>query len=320
MTSATSRPARGLRRLAILASAVTALAAAGTASACIEVGVYRDRPQSSFGQLDKSVGRGVSVVSTYVTVGRGVDPAIVTLARARRAKLLVTLMIDGGKDGPRQAAFSNARVAAGRHDAKIRVLARQLKATRLQVIVRPMPEPNTQWYAWSGTVNGNTPDSYIRAWKRVRTVLKRNGGTRVKLLWAPYARSVPDTDDNTIDRYFPGNAQVDLVGASGYNFGRTGELEWLDPIDLFQDPYIEIQNLSTKPFWIAETGTTARGGSKPGWIRNLAKLQRSMPRLRGVVLYDIREPAGDFRITATTALRAATRALLATRCGPKTAR
>lgn len=304
-------------RVALVAVAALALVGAGSASACIEVGVYRDAPQTSLRQLDKLVGPGVSVISTYVTLGQQVDPAVIAVARRRKARLLVTLMFDGGKNGPRQPAFSNARISAGRHDKKVGALARQLRASRLSVILRPMPEPNTNWYPWSGTVNGNTPLSYLRAWRRVRTVVKRNGGPRVKLLWAPYFRSAPDTDDNAIDQFFPGNDLVDLVGVSGYNFGATGELEWLDPLEVFQDPYIEIQALSRKPFWIAETGTTARGGNKSVWLRSLAQLQKSMPRLRGVVLYDIREASGDFRISATKPTRAATKAILATRCGKK---
>lgn len=302
-----------VRRAGVAVALAASLAGAGHAAACVEVGVYRDQPRSVT-QLDRAVGPGLTVLSTYVTVGRKVDPALISFAKARKAKLMVSLMMDGGRDGANQPSFSAVRIAAGRHDAKVRDLARQLKATGLSVILRPMPEPNTPWYPWSGTVNGNTPATYVRAWKRLRTVVKKNGGPRIKLLWAPYARSIPDTDDNTIDQYFPGNAQVDLVGTSGYNFGLTGELEWLDPIDLFQDPYIEIQNLSKKPFWIAETGTTAKGGSKPVWLKRLALLQKSMPRLRGVVLYDVREGAGDFRVSVTAPVRGATRALLKTRC------
>ena len=50
---------RRIRRVALLGAAMAALAGAGAASACIEVGVYRDRPQSSIGQLDKLVGPGI---------------------------------------------------------------------------------------------------------------------------------------------------------------------------------------------------------------------------------------------------------------------
>ena len=307
---------RMIRMIPVAAVAALTLGA-GSASACIEVGVYRDNPQATLAPLQKQVGNGISVISTYVTLGRRIDPAVIALARTHKARLLVTLMVDNGRDGPNQPSYTHAQIGTGRYDKRIRTLARQIKASKLSVILRPLPEPNTQWWAWSGTVNGNTPQTYVQAWNRVRQVVKRNAGKRVKLLWAPHVRSVPDTDDNAIDQYFPGDSQVDLVGVSGYNFGLVDELEWLDPIELFQDPYIEIQNLSGKPFWIAETGTTARGGSKPTWLRNLSLLQKSMPKLRGVVLYDVREPAGDFRISATKQQRSAAKAILATRCGKK---
>jgi Glycosyl hydrolase family 26 len=306
------------RRLLPVALIATLVVGAGRAAACIEVGVYRDNPQNTLAPLQKQVGQGITVISTYVTVGQRVDPAVVALARTRKARLMITLMVDAGRDGPAQPAYTLARIAQGKFDVKVRKLARELKATKLSVILRPLPEPNTQWWAWSGTMNTNTPPTYVQAWNRIRAVVKGSAGKRVKLLWAPYARSVPDTDDNAIDQYFPGDAQVDLVGVSGYNFGLVDELEWLDPTELFQDPYIEIQNLTGKPFWIAETGTTARGGSKPTWLRDLAQLQKSMPKLRGVVLYDVREPTGDFRIAASKPQRAATKAILATRCGKKT--
>lgn len=290
--------------------------AAQPAVACVEVGVYRDAP-ASLGTLDKQVGRGVTVISTYVTVGRTIDPNLIKLAKQRRAKLMVTLMFDGGKDGSNQPKFTTARIASGRFDGPVRLLARQIKGSGLNVVLRPMPEMNTEWWAWSGTKNTNTADSYVAAWKRVRRVVKLNGGKRVKLLWAPYARSIPDTDDNSLERYFPGNDQVDLVGTSGYNFGTVGELEWLTPLELFQDPYAEIRALSTKPFWIAETGTSTKGGIKATWLRSLVALQKSLPGVRGVVLYDVREANGDFRISTTKPARAATRAVLATRCGIK---
>jgi len=303
--------------VALIAIVAAALMGSGSAVACIQVGVYQDAPATSLPKLQRAVGPGMNVISTYVTIGRPVDPVVVRTARARKATLMVTLMIDNGRGGPSQPSYSTARVASGRYDRQVRTLARQLRAMRLNVILRPMPEPNTEWYPWSGTLNGNTAASYVNAWNRVRRVVKRNAGTRVKLLWSPYFRSVPDIDDNAIDQYFPGAANVDLVGVSGYNFGATGELEWLTPLELFQDPYIEIRNLTTKPFWLAEVGTTARGGNKADWLRQLAKLEKSLPGLRGMVLYDVREPAGDFRISVTKKTQASTRAILATRCGAK---
>jgi beta-mannanase len=175
-----------------------------------------------------------------------------------------------------------------------------------------MPEPNTPWYAWSGTANGNTADEYVLAWRHVRAVVRRAAGPRVSFLWSPYARSIPETQENAIARYFPGSSYVDFVGVSGYNFGATAGLGWTDPKSLFLPAYQTIQALAAKPFWITETGSTAVGGSKTAWIAALRSLKSAMPRLRGVVWFDVADPTGDFRL-AGPALRTA-RALLRARC------
>jgi beta-mannanase len=175
-----------------------------------------------------------------------------------------------------------------------------------------MPEPNTPWYAWSGTKNGNTPDEYVLAWQHVRKVVRLAAGPRVSFLWSPYVRSIPETTENGIDKYFPGSAYVDFVGVSGYNFGATGGLTWADPATLFVPAYTAIQKLSPKPFWITETGSTATGGSKTAWITALRSLKTSMPKLRGIVWFDVADPQGDFRL-AGPALKSA-KTLLKGRC------
>ena len=167
-------------------------------------------------------------------------------------------------------------------------------------MLRPMSEMNTPWYPWSGTANGNAPGEYLKAWSRVRKAVRAAvGGTRIKLLWSPYSRSIPDTGANAIKAYFPGAAQVDLVGASGYNFGARPPLLWSEPGSLFGSAYTTIEALAAKPFWLSETGSAANGGDKPGWIRTLATLRStSMPKLAGVVWYDAKDQFGDFTLTA----------------------
>jgi hypothetical protein len=279
---------------------------------CTELGIYRDKPVTTFPSLARAFGTGVTTVSTYVTTGRALDPKVAQLAKTRGLRLMVSWMPDAGRDGPNQPKYSLRNIAKGRFDTDLRELAREMKAAGVPVIFRPMPEPNTPWYAWSGTVNGNAPEQYAAAWKRVRTVVKRFGGKRVKVLWSPYVRSVPDTDANALARYFPGAGQVDLVGVSGYNFGTVGELTWTDPKPLFATAYRQIQALAPKPFWISETGSTATGGDRAAWIASLPTLKVDMPLLRGIVWYDVAEPNGDFRL-AGSALPAA-RALLKGRC------
>ncbi|MGD9694140.1 MAG: glycoside hydrolase family 26 protein [Thermoleophilia bacterium] len=321
MRSVPQTTARGARRalaagLAGMALAAgLALAETGTAAAArIEVGVYQDNPVSTFAALRRASGpRATRVISTYVTGGKLVEPGIAALAKRNRARLLVTWMPDAGTDGARQPKYRLSSITRGRQDAGLRRLARQLASLSPTPILRPMPEPNTPWYAWSGTVNGNTPAAYAKAWARVRKVVRATpGGKRIKLLWAPYARSIPETPENAIAAYFPGAAQVDLVGASGYNFGATGALAWTDPAALFEDAYREISALAPKPFWIAETGSTAKGGSKADWLKQLARVKAAaIPNLAGIVWFDAKDGNGDFRVSSSKATRGAFKAFAA---------
>ena len=59
-------------------------------------------------------------------------------------------MPDKGKDGGAGKKYSLSAVAKGNFDAGLRALGAQLRTLKKSPIVRPMPEPNTPWYAWSG--------------------------------------------------------------------------------------------------------------------------------------------------------------------------
>jgi Glycosyl hydrolase family 26 len=293
--------------VALAAAAGTGSTTAPPASAAIEIGVYQDNPPKTVPALRRSVGaRGTRVISTYVTGGRLVEPQIVALAKRTGARLLVSWMPDGGNQvaGPRQPRFRLSAIRRGRQNRGLVRLTKQLRKLRPAPILRPMPEPNTPWYAWSGTVNKNTPGDYAKAWAKVRQVVRNSGGTRIKLLWAPYVRSIPDTPENAIAAYFPGDALVDLVGASGYNFGQVGLLAWTEPRALFEDVYRQVSALSAKPFWVAETASTNTGGSKAAWIAQLAGLRQEIPNLGGIVWYDARDPNGDFRVATAPARKA----------------
>jgi Glycosyl hydrolase family 26 len=293
--------------VALAAAAATGGAAPPQASAAVEIGVYQDDPAKGFRPLRASVGRGgTKVISTYVTGGRLVEPQIVALAKRTGARLLVSWMPDGGNQvaGPRQPRYRLGGIRRGRQNRGLVSLTKQLRRLKPTPILRPMPEPNTPWYAWSGTANKNKPADYAKAWAKVRQVVRKSGGKKIKLMWSPYVRSIPDTPENAIAAYFPGDAQVDLVGASGYNFGQVGLLAWTDPMALFEDVHRQVSALSAKPFWVAETGSTNKGGSKAQWIAQLAGLRGEIPNLGGIVWYDARDPNGDFRVGTKPARKA----------------
>jgi hypothetical protein len=291
-----------------LTTALATVAASGSPAAarCVRVGVYADNPAQTLLTLRRSAGNGVTVISAYLTAGKSLPPSLITAANGDDAELLVTWEPDDGSNGADQPTHRLSAVIGGKYDASLRALVAQLKQVRAGTILRAMPEMNTPWHAWSGTVNNNSPNGFIRAWKHVRRVIRSaRGGSRIQLLWAPYAWSTPDDQGNSIARYFPGRTQVDLVGADGYNFGNRGGLTWSDPGTIFSPAYKQIESLADKPFWIAETGSTADGGDKAGWILSLSTLQAtSMPKLAGLVWYDVDDPLGDFRLQGRTVMSA----------------
>ncbi len=288
------------------ALAVLLTAAVASAAPCVTVGVYQDNPSVSLPPLEHEVGGGITAISTYLTAGQPLAQSVITTANKLHATLLVTWEPAGSSDRPNQPKYRLAGVARGRYDKSLEALVAQLLTVKHGAILRPMPEMNTSWYPWSGTVNGNLPSQYVAAWKRVRAAVRAApGGRRIELLWSPYAQSIPDTPANAIAAYFPGAAQVDLVGTSAYNFGAQPPLTWTEPGDLFASAYATIEALADKPFWLAETGSTAVGGDKAGWILALASLQATaMPRLAGVVWYDIDDPTGDFSLRGALVISA----------------
>jgi hypothetical protein len=290
--------------LAALAATLVPAQTAGAAQ-CLTVGVYQDTPTRQLAPLQSRVGRGVSAVSVYVTAGALVDPALIKLANTKRLVLVVSWLPDNGSDSANQPAYRLSAVIRGKDDASLKRLVKQLRGLKRPAILRPMPEPNTPWFAWGGLVNHNSPRQYIQAWLHLRSVVRRAGGSRIRLLWTPFAESVPQQPSNSVAAYWPGARNVDMVGADDYNFGTVGSQTWRLPADLFVGAYQQIERLAAKPFWIGETGSTAVGGSKSDWITSLSRLPAAMPRLAGLLWFDALDPAnGDFRLTTPPVLTA----------------
>ena len=100
-----NRPTRSL------CMAVGALAfGAAPAMACVNVGVYQDKPAKTLPALQKKAGKNVKTVSTYLTVGHALDPKLVTLARKRGVQAAHQLAARQGQGhAPRRPATGSAR-------------------------------------------------------------------------------------------------------------------------------------------------------------------------------------------------------------------
>jgi len=181
--------------------------------------------------------------------------------------------------GTVQPAFSADSILAGNHDAYIRRFAEEARAYGAPVILIPFSEMNGNWNPWSGTTNGNTPEKVVASYRHVRTVF--GSVPNVKFGWAPNSNSVPDTAYNAIERYYPGDAYVDIVGLDGFNRGTP----WLTFDQVFSKPLALLATYN-KPIYIFSFASQA-GTQKASWITDaLTVAMQKYPRLEGWVWFN----------------------------------
>jgi hypothetical protein len=157
-------------------------------------------------------------------------------------------------------------ILSGRFDALIRARAVASKAFGRRYFLRFAHEMNGNWYPWDGSHNGNSPQRYVAAWRRIHGIFQSVGATNVVWVWSPHWSSFPTDPWNDFRNYYPGNGYVDWVAIDGYNHGSIGRWQWTPFKRIFKTVYGAYAGV--KPIMIAETGSVEQGGSKARWIRN----------------------------------------------------
>lgn len=161
--------------------------------------------------------------------------------------------------GTEQPDFSYHKILQGYWDEYFEDFAEQLADYEGPVILIPFSELNGDWTPWSGTKNGNSPEQAVAAYRYVHSYFADL--PNVKMGWAVNSNSVPDTPNNQIERYYPGDDYVDIVGVDGFNMNWP----WLSFSEIFTSP---LQTLSqyNKPVFIFSFGS-AEGPEKANWLK-----------------------------------------------------
>jgi hypothetical protein len=199
-------------------------------------------------------------------------------------------------------------IEAGKYDDYIRASARAAAAWGRAVMVRFAHEMNGDWYPWGEGVNGNRARDYVRAWKRIVRIFRKEGATNVRWMWAPNADDRLGNPPSA--RLYPGDHYVDWVGLSGFSWG--GPWEWKSATSIFRFSYQQLLRISTRPIALAETGASEVGGSKSAWIRQLfgRDLDR-MSRVRAVIWFNGRKNWANWDVNSSRASLAAFRSAIA---------
>ena len=258
-----------------LCCAGVALVAAPAAQACVRVGMYHDDPVKSFPAMQKKVGTGLKLVSVYLTANTGLDPKLIKLANQRKLTLVISWLPDGGKDSKTGKKYKLTAIAKGSFDASLKALGGQLRTLKKPPVVRLDARSEHALVRMVGHGQRQSPGRLCPRLEARAQGADEGRRKKVKLLWSVYARSVPDDKKNAL-RCTSRAPNRSISSAPTRTTSVTPRASpGPTPADLFLPAYGTIQKLAAKkPFWISETGSTARGGDTGAWIGALGQLAR----------------------------------------------
>jgi len=189
----------------------------------------------------------------------------------------------------------------GQFDDYIKSWAKEIKKWGKPVFLRVAHEFNIDGYPWGIVNNGKDPNRYIRAYRRIVDIFKKEGVKNVKWVWCFMNYSYPDEPWNDYEKAYPGDDYVDWIGIDGYNWGKTQSWsDWQSFTVLFRDQMRRMKKLHPdKPIMVAEFGCAEKGGDKAAWIKELpGLLKSSMKDIDAIVLFDIRKET-DWRVNSS---------------------
>jgi hypothetical protein len=211
--------------------------------------------------------------------------------------------------GKRQPRFQLADIASGRYDRFIRAWARGAARWGHHFFLRFDWEMNTNRVPYSEHSNGNRRGEFVRMWRHVHRLFRREGATNVSWVWCPnieYSGSV-----KPLASLYPGDAYVDWTCLDGYNWGTdpARQARWRSFDAIFRDTYDLVTTwiAPAKPMMIGETASTEHGGSKAAWIADALglKIPFEYPAVRAVVWFNKRWDGVNWPIESSLPARLA---------------
>ncbi len=290
-----------MRWTGICAAAVALAVSVGTASALaapIQLGVHLATSEPDGSDIDaytRLVGAPPSIVMSYSDFGTPLFySGQVAPVQKRGAAALLTWDPVGPGGG-----IPLSEIAVGAYDGYIREQARLAATWGKPLYVRFAHEMNLPEAAYGPGANGNTPATFVRAWRHVVSLFRSEGATNVRWVWSP---NVHCGGRCPFTAFYPGDAWVDWLGLDGYNYAGASNIRWMSFREIFGKSYELITKLSSKPLMIPETASTERGGDKAAWITNafMRDIPQRFPRIRAVVWFNkVKET--DWRVQSSPA-------------------
>ena len=276
-------------------------------------GVFTGLTGGSYGAFASQVGKHPAVDGVFVTWGRSFESAF-GQAHANHARLMLHISTAQGYGAPEQ--ITPRGIAQGAGDGYLLSLSRQIAQSAAPVYIRLLPEmdqANNAYCAFNndGSSRGasHSTANFRQAWRRVVLILRGGPvaaidsrlhalglpplrGTRaatlprspISFLWVPQTAGSPDTQANSADAYYPGDAYVDWVGTDFYSLYPN--------FSGLQRFYSEHPG---KPFAFGEWALW--NGDDAGWVKQLFSFISSHPRVRMALYNQGERTNGPFRLS-----------------------
>lgn len=203
-------------------------------------------------------------------------------------------------------------IIRGEWDNYIRSWARAVREYGQPIFLRVGHEFNIDGYPWGIIHNDRDPQKYIKAFRHIVDIFKKEKAANVKWVWAPMNYSFPNEAWNDWAAAYPGDNYVDWIGFDGYNWGTTQTWsDWQALKYLFRDQARRARKLwPNKPIMVAEFASTELGGDKAAWIKEIpAYLKTSMRDIDALIWFDIKKET-DWRINSSARALAAFREIM----------
>jgi len=149
-------------------------------------------------------------------------------------------------------------IIAGNSDAYIKSFATKAKAFNGQVILAPFHEMNGDWSPWDGA--HNSAQDIILAFRKIHDTV--GDAPNIKLAW------VVNNDPQDFNKYYPGDAYIDIVGVDGFNGYGVWTNTWETWNQTFPSSLWTLLKSHNKPLWITSTAS-CQGTQKAQWITDM---------------------------------------------------
>jgi hypothetical protein len=204
----------------------------------------------------------------------------------------------------------------GDYNTYIDAFADKIKTYSDTVIIRLMHEFDGDWYSWCISQNGNDPQKFVNAFRKIVDRFKAKNVNNVLWMWCPNSDFTPNEHWNWIVAAYPGDSYVDIVATDVYNSHYPENLPWWRSFrwQTTETYYYLTKYFPAKPYFICELASRERQSTeaatsqtKAGWFAAMDKdLQSHFRKTRAIIFFS-ENKTQDWQLnTSPAALKSAT--------------